>query len=71
MSTVSSAAGKTATAETGRIVDGQKVVHTWFAGFYPAENPEYVIVVFREDGDSSSVDCAPVFRDIADAVSGK
>ena len=67
----SSAAGKTATAETGQTVDGQKIVHTWFAGFYPAENPEYVIVVFREDGDSSAVDCAPVFRDIADAVSGK
>ena len=67
----SSAAGKTATAETGQSVDGQKVVNTWFAGFYPTENPEYVIVVFREDGDSSSVDCAPIFRDIADVVSGK
>ena len=66
-----SAAGKTATAETGQVSDGQKLVHTWFAGFYPAEDPEYVIVVFREDGNSSSVDCAPVFRDIADSVSVK
>ena len=67
----SSAAGKTATAETGQTVDGEKVVHTWFAGFCPADEPEYVIVVFREDGDSSSVDCAPVFRDIADSLPGK
>ena len=65
------AAGKTATAETGQIVNGEKIVHTWFAGVYPADEPEYVIVVFREEGDSSSTDCAPVFRDIIDAVLGK
>lgn len=66
-----SAAGKTATAETGQIVDGEEKVHTWFAGFYPADDPEYVIVVFREDGASSSTDCAPVFRDIVDSIIGK
>ena len=65
------AAGKTATAETGRTDGNQKIVNTWFAGFYPSENPEYVIVVFREDGNSSATDCAPVFRDIADNISGK
>ncbi|MBR3868351.1 MAG: penicillin-binding protein 2 [Clostridia bacterium] len=68
---VGDAAGKTATAETGRNDGNKKIVNTWFAGFYPAENPEYVIVIFREDGNSSSTDCAPVFRDIADCISGK
>ncbi len=68
---VGDASGKTATAETGRINGNKKIVNTWFAGFYPAENPEYVIVIFREDGSSSSTDCAPVFRDIADCISGK
>lgn len=68
---IGSAAGKTATAETGQTVGGEKIVHTWFAGFYPSENPEYVIVVFKEDGDSASTDCAPIFRDIADAISGE
>lgn len=66
-----SAAGKTATAETGRTDKSRKIVNTWFAGFYPYEDPEYVIVVFREDGNSSSTDCAPVFRDITDCISGK
>lgn len=61
------AAGKTATAETGRYIDGEKAVHTWFAGYYPAKDPKYVIVVFKENGSTSSTDCAPVFRDIADA----
>ena len=62
------AAGKTATAETGWIEDGREIVHTWFAGYYPAENPEYVVVVFKEDGSSSSTECAPIFRDIADNI---
>ena len=63
------AAGKTATAETGWIENGRDVVHTWFAGYYPADNPQYVIVVFKEDGSSSSTECAPIFRDIADNIS--
>ena len=68
---IGSAAGKTATAETGQTKNGEKIVHTWFAGFYPSKNPEYVIVVFKEDGNSASTDCAPIFRDIADAISGE
>ena len=64
------AAGKTATAETGKIKNGNKTVHTWFAGYFPEENPKYVITVFREDGNYSSTDCAPVFRDIADSITG-
>lgn len=64
------AAGKTATAQTGWIKNGEEVCHTWFAGYYPAQNPRYVIVVFNEVGSSSSTDCAPVFRDIADGITG-
>lgn len=62
------AAGKTATAETGWIEDGREIVHTWFAGYFPSDDPKYVIVVFKEDGDSSSTDCAPIFRDISDLI---
>lgn len=64
------AAGKTATAETGKTVNGEKMVHTWFSGYFPADVPEYVITVFREDGNYSTTDCAPVFRDIADGITG-
>lgn len=62
------AAGKTATAQTGWYENGSEVVHTWFAGYYPADEPEYVIAVFKENGSVSSTDCAPVFRDIADGI---
>lgn len=64
------ASGKTATAETGWIENGEQIYHTWFAGYYPSEEPKYVIVVFNENGSSSSTDCAPVFRDIADGITG-
>ena len=62
------AAGKTATAETGMTKNGSSIVHTWFAGYFPSDSPEYVVVVFKEDGDTSSTDCAPVFRDVADGI---
>ncbi|MBQ8210305.1 MAG: penicillin-binding protein 2 [Clostridia bacterium] len=65
------AAGKTATAETGWTENGREIVHTWFAGYYPADEPQYVIVVFKEDGVSSSTECAPIFRDIVDNISHK
>lgn len=64
------ASGKTATAETGWVENGEPIYHTWFAGYFPSEKPKYVIVVFNEKGSSSSTDCAPVFRDIADGITG-
>ena len=45
--------GKTGTAQTGWVVDGEAVVQGWYAGFYPAEKPEYVIVVLAEDYEGS------------------
>ena len=64
----STAAGKTATAQTGWKKGGQSVLISWFAGFFPADNPEYVIVVMKEGGTSGSRDCAPIFKKIADRI---
>lgn len=60
------AGGKTASAQTGQYLDGEEVVHAWFAGFYPAEEPRYTIVVFCEGGDSGGDRACPVFKEIAD-----
>ena len=62
------AGGKTATAETGWLKDGRKVNQAWFAGFYPAENPQYVIVVLAEDGLAGGSTCGPVFKAICDGI---
>ena len=63
------AAGKTATAQTGRFDDnGREYLCTWFAGFFPFENPQYAVVVLNEKGSTASVDCAPVFKKIAERI---
>ena len=64
-----SAAGKTATAQTG-VYDSRGVekLCTWFCGFTPFETPAFVIVVFNEGGVAASQDCAPVFRTIAERI---
>lgn len=65
-----SAAGKTATAQTGAYNKyGVEICNTWFCGFFPAEEPEYVIVIMKEGGSSGAEDCAPVFKKIADKIS--
>ncbi len=64
-----SSAGKTATAQTGIFdEEGKEQLCTWFAGFFPYEEPEYAVVVFNENGSIASEDCAPVFKEIADSI---
>lgn len=53
-------AGKTGTAETG----GNKPDHAWFAGYVPADRPEYAFVVVLEHGGSGSRAAGPVAREL-------
>lgn len=69
------AGGKTSSAQTGLMTEDpeadtgeREIVHAWFAGFYPAENPRYSIVVFVEDGVSGEHVAAPIFKQIADGI---
>ncbi len=66
--TLGSAGGKTASAQTGIIKDGTEKLNVYFTGFYPAENPRYVITVFAENGVSGGGTCGPVFREICDFI---
>lgn len=62
------AGGKTGTAQTG-IKEGEKeVLQGWFAGFFPADKPKYVIVVLCEDAHSGNQDASPVFKEIVDSM---
>lgn len=66
---VGSAGGKTGTAQTGMIgANGEELLQNWFAGFYPAVSPQYVVVVLSEDYDSTGDRAAPVFRDLCNAL---
>lgn len=64
----STAGGKTATAQTGWYENGVEAYHAWFAGYYPADDPKYVMAILKEEGDGGSTDCAPIFRDIAEKI---
>ncbi len=59
-------AGKTATAQTGQYSDGKELLNTWFAGVYPYDNPQYAIVIMKENGSSGAGDCCPIFRSIVE-----
>ncbi len=63
-----SAAGKTATAQTGWLIDGRAVDHSWFCGFFPANEPRYTVVVLSENTSGGGTACAPIFSKIADAL---
>lgn len=61
-------AGKTATSQTGRYVEGKEVLNTWFAGYFPAENPRYAIVILVEEGRSGAASAAPIFKEITEEI---
>ena len=55
--------GKTGSAEAGEDANGNDIVHAWFAGFAPFDNPEIAIVVMVENGAHGNY-TAEVVRDI-------
>lgn len=66
--TLCSAAGKTATAETGWRKNGELIQNSWFCGFFPADNPKYVVAVLIEDQKVNNTAAAPIFKKIVDEI---
>jgi len=60
------AAGKTATAQTGKSENGEEIYNAWFMGYFPADNPKYAVVILKENGGEGALSCAPVFKEITD-----
>jgi peptidoglycan glycosyltransferase/penicillin-binding protein 2 len=59
-------AGKTGTSQSGRgSIDGDEILDTWFAGYFPARNPRWAVVVLVEEGKSGAENAAPVFKEIS------
>lgn len=61
-----SAGVKTGSAES--VQAGKDVVHGWMTGYFPAEEPEFTITVFIENGQSGSSSAGPVFAEIAEYI---
>ena len=62
------AGGKTGSAETGQLIEGEKVTQAWFAGFFPATKPKYSVAIFIENGKSGSEAAAPLFQEIGEEI---
>ena len=62
------AAGKTATAQTGKFENGYEISQSWFCGFFPSDNPKYVVVVFSENTKRQTKTCNQIFAEIADSI---
>ena len=65
---LSGSSGKTGTAQSGMYKDGKEILRTWFAGYFPANNPEYIVVILNENGTSGTTDCVPVFKAITEGI---
>ena len=62
-----SAAGKTATAQTGRRDEnGVEITNSWFCGFFPAQTPKYVVVVMSDS--KVKISTARIFAEITDGI---
>ncbi|NLW22371.1 MAG: hypothetical protein GXY88_03800 [Tissierellia bacterium] len=66
LSLVGGAGGKTGSAQA--VLNRRETIHGWFSGFYPIEEPRYVITVFIEEGMSGSQTAAPVFEKIVKQI---
>jgi len=64
-----SIAGKTGTAETGQVNSaGYPVVQSWFTGYFPAEQPKYIITVLAEDAQNTGADTLLLACEISNKV---
>lgn len=63
---VGGAAGKTGSAQG--VLKGKEVIHGWFTGYYPADNPKYVITVLDEEAKSGSQSAVPIFEEIVKEI---
>lgn len=62
------AAGKTATAQTGKYENGVEICQGWFCGFFPLENPQYVVIIFSENTARQIISCGEIFAQVADNI---
>lgn len=63
------AAGKTGTAQTAVFdEEGREEMNYWFAGFYPAQDPIYTIVVLQDGTPEPQTSSAAIFAKVCDGL---
>jgi penicillin-binding protein 4B len=61
-------AGKSGTAETGKMSHNEELVNKWFAGYFPADEPRYALVVVELDCPGSQTVTNDVFYDLVQKI---
>ena len=61
-------AGKTGTAETSVLHDGEQLHHKWFAGYFPFDDPKYVLVTVNVDVPDDQGGVNLLFADIVQMI---
>ena len=60
---------KTGTAQTGQFTpDGKERKNLWFAGFYPARNPRWTVVVLQDGQTETACSSAAIFARLCTAL---
>ncbi|MCC5911478.1 MAG: penicillin-binding protein 2 [Clostridiaceae bacterium] len=59
-------AGKTGTAQASK--RGEHILHAWFTGYYPVEQPQYAITIFVQEGGSAGTVAVPIFKEIVERM---
>ena len=54
--------------QTGIFQGDQEVLHGWFAGFYPAQDPKYAVVILAEGGGEGSELPARAFAKVCSGI---
>lgn len=63
------AGGKTGTAQTGQYDENNvEYLNGWFTGFFPAEEPKYIITIMLDKGGEGGFIAAPIFKEIAERI---
>lgn len=63
---IGGAGGKTGSAQATFMK--KATVHGWFSGFYPANDPKYIITVLVEDTELGSTAALPIFEEIVKSL---
>ena len=66
LDSIGGAAGKTGSAQA--VSNRKETVHAWFTGYFPYENPRYVITIIIENGGSGGSTAAPLFQEICKKI---
>ncbi|QXM05987.1 peptidoglycan D,D-transpeptidase FtsI family protein [Crassaminicella indica] len=59
-------AGKTGSAQAN--LKGKEIIHAWFTGYFPSDEPKFVITIVVEDGVSGGQSAVPIFKNIKERI---